>query len=541
MEHQMPLVLMLLLLLLAARIGGEIMERLGQLAMIGEIAAGIVLGPSLLGIIQPNEELKILSDLGVFLLVMLAGMEMDFNDIKQSFRGRGMLIAICGFFIPFAVGNGLAHLLGYEPTMMVFLGLCMAITALPVSVRILMDLGRLETNIGRRIVTVAVQDDTTALLLLGMILGVKARGGLLVPLLITGLKTAVFFGTVVLVAALVRYSKGHIPHSRKFVAWAEKNFRGKEPLFALTLVFVFAFGTFTEAIGLHFVVGAFFGSMILSRKILGKENYEDVEKMASGVTMGFLAPVFFAAIGVEFQISALTSTTVVVSVLTVAFLTKVLGGYIGGRLAGLNSPDSWVMGFGMNGRGVMELVIADLALKKGFISADLFSTLVFMGMVTTVITPVMLKWAFERAEAHAAAEKLAAPALAAEGAPRPATHDVPVPEELISDLSRRRDWARNASGTESDAGAGRRLTWLARGVDRRHRPVRRLVEQLAQHSSQVEVPAAAVQPSSQRAVPAAARPFSAGQPARGWMGIAFMLGAASVGLRLLLSSRRVAT
>ena len=530
----MPLVLMLLLLLLAARIGGEIAERLGQLAMIGEIAAGVILGPSVLGIITPNEQLKILSDLGVFLLVMLAGMEMDFTDIKTSFRGRGTLIAICGFFIPFAVGNGLAHLLGYDPTKMVFLGLCMAITALPVSVRILMDLGRLQTNIGQRIVTVAVQDDTTALLLLGMILGVKAQGGLLVPILITGLKTAVFFGTVVLVAALVRYSKGHIPHSRKFVAWAEKNFRGKEPLFALTLLFVFAFGTFTEAIGLHFVVGAFFGSMILSRRILGKDNYEEVEKMASGVTMGFLAPVFFAAIGVEFQISALTSATLVVTVLAAAFLSKVIGGYIGGRLAGLNSPESWVMGFGMNGRGVMELVIADLAFKKGFIGTDLFSTLVFMGMVTTVMTPILLKWAFERAEAHAAAEKLAAPhaAPAPVGAPRPATHDVP--EELISDLSHRRDWARNASGTGTDAGAGSRWTRRVRGVDRRHRPVRRQLNQLAQSSSQ---PAAALS-SSQREVPSAARPFRGGQPGPGWMGIAVLFGAVSVGLQLLLSSRR---
>ncbi len=474
MEHQMPLVLMLLLLLLASRVGGEIMERLGQLALIGEITAGIVLGPSVLGIIKPSPELKMLSDLGVFLLVILAGMEMQFNDIRESFRGRGTLIAVCGFFIPFAVGNGLGYLFGYQPTMMIFLGLCMAMTALPVSVRILMDLGRLQTPIGQRIVTVAVQDDTTALLLLGMILGVKAQGGLLVPILITGLKTVVFFVTVVVVYWLVRYSKGHIPHSRKFVAWAEANFRGKEPLFALTMLFVLAFATFTEAIGLHFVVGAFFGSMILSRRILGKDNYEQVEKMESGMTMGFMAPIFFAAIGVEFELSALASWTLVGSVVAAAFLTKVIGGYIGGRLAGLNSTESWVMGFGMNARGVMELVIADLALKRGFINNDVFSTLVFMGMVTTMLTPTLLKWAFERAEARAAAE--AAPAVAA--APAMAAALQPnVPEELITDLPNRRDWARNASGTQTDAGAGSRLFRRARGVDRRHGPDRRDADQ----------------------------------------------------------------
>ena len=115
MEHQMPLVLMLLLLLLAARVCGELLERLGQMSMIGEILAGVLLGPSLLGVIKPTPELKVLSDLGVFVLVMLAGMEMDFTDVKESFKGRGILIALCGFFIPFAVGNGIGFLFHYEP------------------------------------------------------------------------------------------------------------------------------------------------------------------------------------------------------------------------------------------------------------------------------------------------------------------------------------------------------------------------------------------------------------------------------------------
>lgn len=446
MEQQMPLVLMLLVLLLAARMGGELLERLGQLALIGEILAGVVLGPSVLGLVKPTPELKVLSDLGVFFLVMLAGMEMDFTDIKESFKGRGMLIAGSGFLVPFVVGSFIGWAWGYEPTKMVFLGLCMAVTALPVSVRILMDLGRLKTTIGQRIVSVGVQDDTTALLMLGMILGIKSHGGVLVPILITTAKTIGFFAVVLGVRWLVRYSKGKIPHSRRFVAWAKQNLRGKEPLFGLTLLFVLALGTFTEAIGLHFVVGAFFGAMILSRRILGKENYEAVEKTASGVTMAFLAPIFFAAIGVEFQLTSLTNVGLIVTVLTAAFVTKVIGGYIGGRLCCLNPPESWVVGFGMNGRGVMELVIADLALKRGFITADVFSTLVLMGMVTTILTPPLLDRAFRRAEAFAARQGKAPFAKA----PRPLSGEVS--PEFVADLAEHEDWARNASGTETDAG-----------------------------------------------------------------------------------------
>jgi Kef-type K+ transport system membrane component KefB len=279
-----------------------------------------------------------------------------------------------------------------------------------------------------------VQDDTTSLLLLGFILGMKAKGGVVIPMLITGGKTLLFFGAVAGVYWLVRYSRGRIPHSRKVVAWLEQNLRGKESLFAVVVLFVLAFATLTDVIGLHFVVGAFFGSMILSRRILGKANYEEVEKAASSITMGLLAPIFFAAIGVEFQIKALANPLLIVTVLVGAFTCKVVGGYIGARAAGLNSSESIVMGFGMNGRGVMELVIADLALKRGFISGDVFSTLVLMGMVTTMLTPWLLQKAFERNDR-----------LAAAGAA--VSHDgIPVDRELVEELAGHPEWVDAADG-----------------------------------------------------------------------------------------------
>jgi Kef-type K+ transport system membrane component KefB len=375
--------------------------------------------------------------------VMLAGMEMDFTDIFESFRGRGILIAVSGFAIPFVVGLGIGKVFGYEPTKMVFLGLCMAVTALPVSVRILMDLGRLQTDLGQRIVTVGVQDDTTSLLLLGFILGMKAKGGVLYPMLVTGAKTLVFFAAVAGMYWALRVAKGKIPHSRKLVARAEKVLRGKETLFAIVLLFVLAFGTLTDLIGLHMVVGVFFGSMLLSRRILGKDNYAAVEKTTSGMAMGFLAPIFFAAIGVEFSLGSLTQKLLVTCVLVGAFVSKVVGGYVGSRLAGLNSTDSVTMGFGMNGRGVMELVIADLALKRGFITNDVFSTLVLMGIVTTLATPPLLEWAFKRSEQREAARLAGVPAGMT---PALATAHGGENGDLMRDLAKRPEWAHAASG-----------------------------------------------------------------------------------------------
>jgi Kef-type K+ transport system membrane component KefB len=387
-----------LALLLAARIGGELMERFGQLAIAGEIAAGIVLGPSILNLVPASPELKVVSELGVFLLVMLAGMELDFADIADGFRGRGSFISIAGFVLPFGAGMGAGAALGYPFATTIFLGLSIAITALPVSVRILMDLGKLQSDTGQRIVAAAVFNDIAALLLLGVALGAQRTGSVGGPLAMAGLKSVSFLGAVFLVHRLVRGSQGYVPRSRRVVAWLQKRLRARESLFSLTLLFVLGFASLSEAIGLHFVVGAFFGAMVLSRRVLGRANFDEVRKTASGITMGFLAPIFFAAIGLEFRLGSLANGVSVAVILAVAFASKLIGGYLGSRLAGLDSKRAWIIGLGLNGRGIMELVIADLGLRTGFIDEALFSTLVLMGVITTMLTPVLLRRAYSRNE-----------------------------------------------------------------------------------------------------------------------------------------------
>ncbi|HEV2387717.1 MAG TPA: cation:proton antiporter, partial [Candidatus Acidoferrales bacterium] len=138
--------------------------------MIGEIAAGVVLGPSVLHLVRFTPEVKTLADVGVLLLVFLAGMEMELDSLRDAFRGRGAWVAAAGFIVPLLLGMGVARLFGLDPTRVVFIGLCVAITALPVSVRILMDLKQLQSDIGRRIISAAVANDVVALLALGIIL-----------------------------------------------------------------------------------------------------------------------------------------------------------------------------------------------------------------------------------------------------------------------------------------------------------------------------------------------------------------------------------
>ncbi|MGC1107798.1 MAG: cation:proton antiporter [Candidatus Acidiferrales bacterium] len=397
----MTLIEALLLLLIVSRVIGELVERLGQPAMIGEIAAGVLLGPSALALIHFTPEIKAIADLGVFLLVFLVGMEMDLGVLWKAFRGRGALVGLAGFTIPLALGIFVGYAFRLGATQMIFIGLCIAITALPVSVRILMDLDKLQTDIGQRIISAAVTNDVASLLLLGVILGVKAHGpatqSLLTSVGLALVKALVFMAAILIVSRVIKnYTPGRFRRSRNLIDPLLVKLKGKESLFAVVLLFVFAFASLSELLGLHFIVGAFFGSMLLSHAVLGRANFEEVRKTASNVTMGFLGPIFFAAIGLEFDASSLRNWKLVVAVLVVAFVAKIAGGYVGGRLAGLGDKQSWALGIGLNGRGIMELVIANVALSNGFIGKQLFTVLVLMATVTTIVTPVLLKRAYER-------------------------------------------------------------------------------------------------------------------------------------------------
>ncbi|HJU05965.1 MAG TPA: cation:proton antiporter [Nitrospiraceae bacterium] len=395
----MPLIESILLLLVVSRIAGEIAEHYGQPAMLGEIAAGVILGPSMLNYIQVTPEIRTIAELGVLLLVFHAGLEMDPHKLAKAFQGKGVWVGIMAFLTPLGMGAILGIAFGFDHLRVIFLSLCIAITALPVSVRILMDLGKLRTDVGEKIIAAAVMNDVASLLVLGVVLELQTGDSGWQRVLAVAswslTKTVLFMAAIIVAARLIRYSSGRIPVSRKLLGLLLLRLKGKEPMFAIVLLFVLGFAAVSDLIGLHFIVGAFFGAMILGHDAVGRANYEAVERIASSITMGFLGPIFFAVIGLEFHMASLTQWPLVVSILAAAFGGKLLGGYWGGRLAGLSQAESWALGCGVNGRGIMELVIANVALFNGFITQDLFSMLVLMGTVTTLVTPFLLGRAFQ--------------------------------------------------------------------------------------------------------------------------------------------------
>ena len=402
MQEELPLMLVLLILLLFSKVFGELLERVGIPALTGEILGGLVLGPTVLGLVKDTHEIRAIADLGVLMLIVMAGLEIRSSEIRTALKGRNIWTAILGFLIPGAGGYLVGHFLGYDTLFNIFLGLCLSISALPVSIRILMDLGKLHSDIGRLIISAAILNDILSLLVLGVILDVQDQYIFSSEFTMTILKNlgrvVIFISVLMLIYRIFRIARNKVgivsPKMNHFL----KLLKGRESLFALCMIFVLAFSGLAEIMGLHFVIGAFFGAILIPRELFPEEDFDKVKKTTQGVTMGFLAPIFFAYIGVLIDIQSLASILVFLLVLVTVTIGKTLSGYLGGRIAGMTRVQSMTLGIGMNTKGIMELVIANIAYQNGFIDITMFTILVVIAIITTVATPFLLKRSFRLAD-----------------------------------------------------------------------------------------------------------------------------------------------
>lgn len=391
----MPLLTSLLILIVTARLLGQVFSRFSQPAIIGEMLAGVLLGPSLLNLITPSPALSGISEFAVFLIVLSAGLEMNFKEVIDSMRGKGAVIALLGFLLPLTGGILVGVGFGLDVSRTVFLGLCVSITALPVTVSILQSFKLLDSTIARYSVATAIFNDIAALLVLGVILNLpeqKSYQAVAAATFNASWKLILLMTLIVSISVLI---KQVIQRGILIDQLSEKlvTIIGNEALFGLLLLLVLVFGSVSAALGFHFIIGAFFGALLIDRTFFSPERYKELELTLSSITGGFLAPVFFAYLGLEFKIQVIDSVWFVAVVLVVSIVTKIMAGWLGGRLIGLSKSDALGIGFILNGRGVMELVIASIAYERGFIGQDLFSVLVLMGVVTTLITPLMFrKW-----------------------------------------------------------------------------------------------------------------------------------------------------
>lgn len=392
----MSLMASLLLLIVAARLLGKLFGRYGHPELIGEILAGVVLGPALLGVVTPSLALSGVAELAVFLIILSAGLEMRFTDILAAMRGRGLVLALISFALPFAAGAAVAAAFRLDPMRMIFLGLCISITALPVAVKLLDSLGILHTRIARHALATAVINDVAALFILGIVLNMPQQTTVAAAAGSVAAATAKLAAFALVVAALNWLLAWLELHDIAVQTIPERLVRvfGPEALFGIVVVFALVFGTISEMLGFHFVIGAFFGALFLDKRHFLASRYEDLRGTLASITGGFLAPVFFAYLGLEFSFHTFDDLAFPIVVIVVSILSKLVSGWAGGRLLGMSHREAFGLGCVLNGRGVMELVVAGIAYQKGFIGPTTFSTLVLMGIVTTFLTPLLFKRAF---------------------------------------------------------------------------------------------------------------------------------------------------
>lgn len=404
----MELFLLILVLLVVTRLFGELAERMGQPALIGELVSGVLLGAifahelgggMLEGLheLQESHVFQTLTELGMFFIMLFAGIEMHPKEVAVHSKSA-IMTAVGGMIVPIALGFALGWYMLPEGearlAQSIFIGIALAVTAVPATVRILIDLDLLNKRIGQVIVAAAVFDDILSLVLLAWLTGLIGAGATLsmVNIAIIAGKVMLFFMVVIPIGRFL------FPVIGKYL----KNVHVKEIDFSVIVIIAIAFGLLAHVMGLHLIIGAFTAGVFFEPGVAGEKNYESVRSKVSAMTFGFFAPLFFASIGFELDLGAVSKVPMfVLALILVAFIGKLAGAGAGALLSGLGKRESFAVGVGMSARGAVELVIAGIALDAGLfdvpsgdsqIPENLFSSIVIMAVVTTLIVPVLLKW-----------------------------------------------------------------------------------------------------------------------------------------------------
>jgi Kef-type K+ transport system membrane component KefB len=372
------LLLGLVLIWLAAKVAGEGMERIGQTAVLGELLAGVVIGPGVLGLVHESDVIHALAELGVLILLFEVGLESDLDELLTA-GPQATLVAVLGVVLPFAAGFGVMHWLGHPPLLAVFVGATLTATSVGITARVLADLGRLRDPAANVVLGAAVVDDILGLIILAVVTGVALTGGVSLGAvaLLTG--KAVVFLAVALGLGLRL--------APRLVGWIGR-LRARGTLVVYSLVFAMALAGVAERIGLATIIGAFAAGLILATTERRSHIEERIKPVAD-----LLVPVFFVTVGMnvkpvmldpfaangQFGIAVLLTALAVVSKLAAGLAVYQKG------------VRRWPVGVGMVPRGEVGLIFAGTGLAAGVIGQDLYSALVVVVMLTTFAAPPWLK------------------------------------------------------------------------------------------------------------------------------------------------------
>lgn len=372
------LLLGLVLIWLAAKVAGEGMERIGQTAVLGELLAGVIIGPGVLGLVHESEILHAFAELGVLILLFEVGLESDLDELLKAGL-QATVVAVVGVVLPFTAGFAVMYWLGHPPLLAIFVGATLTATSVGITARVLADLGRLQDPAANVVLGAAVVDDILGLIILAVVTGIAQTGGVSSgSVVLLTAKAVVFLVVALLIGRRLAPS---------FVGWIER-MRARGTLIVYSLVFAMALAAAADLIGLATIIGAFAAGLILSTTERSSHIGERVKPVAD-----LFVPVFFVTVGMKVQPAMLNPFAEnaqfgIAMLLTALAVVSKLGAGLAVYRSGVRR---WPVGVGMVPRGEVGLIFAGVGLSAGVIAAGLYSALVVVVMLTTFAAPPWLK------------------------------------------------------------------------------------------------------------------------------------------------------
>lgn len=376
------LIFQLAIILLASKIAGDISVKIGQPSVLGKLLVGIILGPAVFGVISDSPAIEELSQIGVLLLMFIAGLETDIDEFKRSGKAA-TLVGFCGIIVPLGGGYLAGILMDLNTFQALFLGLLLSATSVSISVQALKELNKLKSKEGAAILGAAVIDDVVVIIALAFLLSLAGGGEVNLGLLL--LKKVLFFAGAILVGW-------------KVVPWALKKFaqlKVSQTVITAGLIICFLFAYGAELTGVAGIIGAYIAGIASS---LTNFKHEIVEKVET-IGYSIFVPVFFTSIGLKVSFEGITDYFwPIIGLSILAILTKLIGAALGAKASQFSWRSSLGIGAAMVSRGEVALIIAAIGLESSLLSNELFAALVVVVLITTIVTPPMMKLIFKNKE-----------------------------------------------------------------------------------------------------------------------------------------------
>nr|WP_106779094.1 cation:proton antiporter [Lysinibacillus timonensis] len=382
----MHFILTIVIVLVVSKIAGQISIRLGQPSVLGKIIAGILLGPAVFGLIHESELITEFSEIGVLLLMFLAGLETDVKSLNQNMKSA-VAIAVAGVVMPIILGWAGGVWFGLTSTESIFLGLVLAATSVSISVQVLRELGWLNSREGAALLGAAVLDDIIVIILIAVAMGFFTGEDTNIGLLLG--EQVIFFVTIFLLGRWI------VPLIVKLFS----RFSVTEPVVSAALIILFAFAYGADFFGVSGIIGTYFAGIALGRT----EWAHQIEEKVSPIAYGIFVPFFFINIGLPISFDGVGDQIwFIVIFCIIALISKWIGCGLGARLTGFNTKSSIGIGAGMISRGEVALILASMGLTKGLLPESHYTSIIIVVIFSTLATPPLLKMVFGKREEQSA-------------------------------------------------------------------------------------------------------------------------------------------